>query len=408
LDEAFAIAVDANGNVLVTGDSFESATDHDYATVKYGSNGQQLWVARYNGPANSGDGANGIVLDPDGNAYVTGVSQHAGGAGNMDVATVKYSAAGVQQWTARYNGPGNGNDGGIGIALDGQRNVYVAGFSDGGAASRSDETLIKYQQNGTELWVRREDGPAHSYDALLAIVLDSSANVYATGYILTAGNGSDYSTLKFDSDGQLLWDRPYDGPAHGYDEGQAIVLDASGNVYVTGYSDGGGDMVNYDYATMKYDATGAEQWVTRYNGPGDNIDVAAGIALDRDSHVIVAGWSTGNAPPLVDMTTIKYDQAVGAGVANSEFARGARVVVQPNPVRTSGRASLDVHTAGTLRWRLYTATGVLVWEKGSIPAGSGGFGHEIAIDARDLNPGMYFLEVRGRGIREESKIAVAR
>ena len=86
-DRAFDLAIDNSGNVYVTGGSGSGGTGVDYATVKYGPDGNQLWVARYNGPENSGDYACALAVDNSGNVYVTGYS---GGDTGDDYATIKY------------------------------------------------------------------------------------------------------------------------------------------------------------------------------------------------------------------------------------------------------------------------------------------------------------------------------
>jgi len=91
-------------------------------------NPAQIWVARYNGPANDDDWAFAIAVDDAGNVYVTGRSAN---YWDNDYVTVKYDASGVEQWVARYNGPGYDNDHAWAIALDGAGNVYVTGSSHG-------------------------------------------------------------------------------------------------------------------------------------------------------------------------------------------------------------------------------------------------------------------------------------
>lgn len=126
-DRASAIAVDAAGNVYVTGRSTGVDTNSDYATVKYDPDGNQLWVARYDGPGDSIDKATAIALDALGNVYVTGGSTGAGT--DLDYATIKYDADGNQLWLYRYNGPASGPDAAHAIALDTLGNVYVTGAS---------------------------------------------------------------------------------------------------------------------------------------------------------------------------------------------------------------------------------------------------------------------------------------
>src|SRR4030095_9746536 len=124
-DEATAVAIDDSGNVYVTGFSYDANTDYDYTTIKYNAAGQQQWIARYNVPDNYGDKAAAMAIDPAGNVYVTGWSAN---AGSLDYATIKYNSDGQQQWVARYNGPDHSSEEATAIALDGSANVYVTGY----------------------------------------------------------------------------------------------------------------------------------------------------------------------------------------------------------------------------------------------------------------------------------------
>jgi len=299
-DQASAIAVDDSGNVYVTGWSYGSGTDYDYATIKYYPNGDTAWVRRHNGPGNYWDEARAIAVDGSGNVYVTGQSE-------SDYATLKYDPAGNQLWVQRYNGPESDYDEASAIAVDGSGNVYVTGYSWGSGTSL-DYATIKYDPSGNQLWEKRYNGPGNYDDNARAIAVDGSGNVYVTGqsYGSWISSSSDYATLKYDLDGNQLWEKRYNGLANDYDETYAIAVDGSGNVYVTGYSGGSG--TSLDYATIKYDPAGNQLWEKRYNGPGNSADWAYAIAVDGSGNVYVTGYSYGSGTSL-DYATIKYDPA---------------------------------------------------------------------------------------------------
>jgi uncharacterized delta-60 repeat protein len=305
-DHPSAIAVDASGNVYVTGASLGTAwPDYDYATIKYDSSGNQLWVGRYNGPGNDMDFGNAIAVDGSGNVYVTGSSR--GSGGDFDYATVKYDSSGQQQWVARYNGPGNGDDEAYGIAVDASGNVYVTGYS-GGSETGNDYATIKYNSAGQEQWVARYNGPSNANDYGRAIGIDGSGNLYVTGSSI-GSSGFDYATVKYDTSGQEQWAVRYNGPGNEDDEPYAMAIDSSGNVYVTGYSTGSDS--GYDYTTIKYNPSGTEDWVARYNGAANLLDIAYAIALDASGNVYVTGWSVGLGPfgTSYDYATVKYDSS---------------------------------------------------------------------------------------------------
>jgi uncharacterized delta-60 repeat protein len=303
-DHATAIAVDASGNVYVTGSSIGTTwPDYDYATVKYDSSGQQQWVARYSGPGGAMDLANAIAVDASGNVYVTGASVGLGTG--FDYATVKYDSSGQEQWVARYNGPGNDDDEAYGIAVDSSGNVYVTGYSVGLGTGLYDYATIKYDSSGQLQWVARYNGPGNGSDVANAIAVDTSGNAYVTGF--SDASGFDYATVKYDSSGQEQWVARYNGPANDEEEAQAIAVDGSGNVYVTGYSVGSG--TQEDYATIKYNASGTEEWVARYNGPANLNDHAEAIAVDPSGNVYVTGWSAFGKVIGYDYATVKYDSS---------------------------------------------------------------------------------------------------
>ncbi|KPK99364.1 MAG: hypothetical protein AMJ91_08120, partial [candidate division Zixibacteria bacterium SM23_73_3] len=87
------------------------------------------WVRTYNGPGNSTDETNDMAVDASGNVYVTGWS--VGTGTDMDYATIKYYPDGDTAWVRRYNGPANGSDQAWALALDGSNNVYVVGRAQG-------------------------------------------------------------------------------------------------------------------------------------------------------------------------------------------------------------------------------------------------------------------------------------
>jgi hypothetical protein len=303
-DESTAIAVDALGNVYVTGYSGGNDTSADYATIKYNNSGTEQWVARYNGPANDGDDAQAIAVDALGNVYVTGSSL--GSGTGRDIATIKYNGSGVEQWVARYNSPGNGDDHGAAIAVDASGNVYVTGGRRGteGSYYIVDIVTIKYDCLGEEQWIAQYNGPGNFVDHGNAIAIDSSGNVYVTGQSAGSETSGDCVTIKYDRSGEELWVSRYNGPGNSYDGAEAINIDSAGNVYVTGYSFGSG--TDDDYVTIKYNNSGVEQWVARYNGPANGLDNAQSIGVDPLGNVYVTGYSLGSETNY-DWATVKYD-----------------------------------------------------------------------------------------------------
>jgi uncharacterized delta-60 repeat protein len=307
LDIAFSVVVDNLGNVYVAGNSPGETSANDVTTIKYDSAGQPQWVQRYNGPGNSDDGTNGtnaIAVDSSGNVYVAGWSA---GTENTDYVVIKYNSNGDQQWAERYNGSGNGYDAPYGIALDSSGNVYVTGTSTGDGTG-SDYTTIKFNNNGQQQWAKSFNGSGNGYDAGQALAVDDSGNVYVTG-VSTAQNGlGDCVTIKYDTDGNEQWAKTHDGPANGTDYGNSIAVDVSGNVYVTGSSTG--MQTDRDYLTLKYDSSGQQLWAPTYSSPGNNIDEGRSVGLDAAGNVYVTGvlaYSEGGSSD--DWGTIKYNSS---------------------------------------------------------------------------------------------------
>jgi len=303
-DKAVSIVIDGSENVYVTGTSAASSTNYDIATIKYNSAGVRQWVIRYNGPGNGNDQANAMAVDGSGNVYVTGFAS-VNGQG-FDFVTIKYNSSGTQQWARFYNGPGNQNDVAVSIGIDGSGNVYATGYSTGSGNSSYDYATIKYNSSGVQLWVQRYNGTGNSADDPSSIAVDASGNVYVTGTSYGIVSSSDYATIKYNTSGVQQWIARYNGPGYSYDLPNSLAIDGSGNVYVTGQSVG--ISTDYDYATVKYNSSGVQQWAQRYNGTGNFYDVANTVAVDGSGNVYVTGVSVETGTHN-DCTTIKYNSA---------------------------------------------------------------------------------------------------
>ncbi|MBK8981861.1 MAG: SBBP repeat-containing protein [Ignavibacteria bacterium] len=353
-DEAYKTVIDNDGNVYVTGRSFLSGSNFDYATIKYSANGDELWVRRYNGTGGI-DEANAIAVDNSGNVYVTGKSQ--GGASNSDFVTIKYNPSGDQIWLRSYNGPGNGIDNAIAIAVDANENIYVTGTSwsgfnndiatlkynslgvvqfavryngtgngddyptsihagdneflyltgvSSGSGSGYDFVTIMYIPNGNANWVRRYNGPDNSDDYGRSITVDNAGNIFVTGESISASIGYDYATIKYNQIGDSLWVKRFNGSANGDDISVSVKTDNLNNVYVTGSSFGTG--TSDDYVTLKYNSSGVQQWLQRYNGISNGRDVPTAMVIGNDNSIYLTGFSLGSGTGN-DFATVKYNDA---------------------------------------------------------------------------------------------------
>ncbi len=273
------LEVDEAGNVYVTGESAGPngwAVDSDVVTAKFDGFGNLLWAQSYDGPGAGRDAGFAIALDSQGNAIVSADSL--GNGTDSDVAVLKYSPAGQLQWVQRWNGPFNGYDGSQGgrtLAIDGSDDIVVGAFAFGGPTG-ADAVILKYAPNGTLLWQELYNGLGNLGDGIFSLTMDFQHNIYAAGDTRGLDLTLDILLVKYSPSGQLLWEQAYDGPDNGTDLGYSVALDVQGNVLVTGLSTSfaGKD----DYVTLKYSAAGNFQWASRYDG-GSN-DIAFRVASD--------------------------------------------------------------------------------------------------------------------------------
>ncbi|MFC2172630.1 hypothetical protein ACFLU6_08370 [Acidobacteriota bacterium] len=298
------MAVDSSGNVYVTGVS-EGMPNQDATTVAYDPSGNEIWTARHSAPGGSSQGQ-ALVIDGSGNVFVAASS--AGVGTHLDYATIAYDSSGNEIWQERYSGPANGPDFPGTIALDADGNVYITGSSEQ-ATSDYDAVTIAYDSSGNQLWMALYDGPGSpgsqiDEDGLGWMVLDDSGNIYLSGYCTGDGTRADILTIAYDSSGNELWVATYDGPASSDDRGRGIAMGPDGNLYVVGLSyDPESD---WDYVTISYDTSGNQRWVARYDGPASSQDYVRDIGVSPSGRVIVTG-SSRNADSDFDWATIAYD-----------------------------------------------------------------------------------------------------
>jgi hypothetical protein len=344
-DQGNGIAVDGSGNVYVTG-IFRGSVDFDPGAgtfsltgstsgsafiLKLNSLGNFVWAVMPAG--NSVSQGFGIVLDA-GNVYTTGNFTGTGdfdpGASTVNMTSLggtrdsyvsKLTSAGVFVW-AKQMGGSAGDESGRAIALDASANVLTTGDFDGVAdfdpsaattnltpVGAQDIYISKLDNSGNFVWAKMYGG--FSGDFGMGIAADASGNVYTTGYFdgtadfdpgaatfnLTTASAQDAFVAKLSSAGNFVWAKQLASNAAGY--GYGIALDASSNVYTTGYFygttdfDPGAGSFNItafgseDIYVSKLDASG--NFVSASQLGGVDIDGGYAIAVDASSNIYTTG-----------------------------------------------------------------------------------------------------------------------
>jgi len=360
-DSPADLAIDGSGNVYVTGWSNpvppgpRTLPDPQYlaTTIKYDSNGQECWVAKYSDPEIlSGNGVMGkaVGVDGSGNVYVTGLT-YVPMTGSTppyreDYFTVKYNSLGEQVWVRKYQRrhmPGDYSVKRLFMSVSSAGIVDIAGW-DFATESRYSYIclLLKYDSEGNAY------GPFACTDTTPCIPtglkVDSAGNAFiAMDFNNNAG------VVKFDASGTRLWLGTFSSPGSSLDTSQAIALDSSGNSYITGRS-----LIalpwGWDYFTAKFNAAGTLAWSVIYNGPLNTNDDARAMAVAADGGVIVAGSSGPNIPSgnggysgafEGDIVVIKYSQ----NMPPLAEAGGPYQGKEGTPIYLNGSASTDPDNA---------------------------------------------------------------
>ena len=331
------IATNASGEVLVTG--YATATDtwvsggydtsfgggYDAYVVKLSATGQHLWSTYLGGTGQ--DIGNAIAVNSSGEVLVTGQMYSTGWAsggfdtsngGESDAFVVKLSATGQHVWST-YMG-GTAIDYGSGIAVDSAGSVLITGQSAlsgtwvvGGADTSFngglyDAFAAKLTSTGQRSWITYIGGDDDDHGQNIAVL--STGVAYVSGYTDSAGwtsggydtildGGEDAFVVKLAlSNGATTWST-YLGGSGNDDNAYGIAVDASGNAYVTGYTDsndwvsGGFDTSfngnPYDAFVAKLASDGSHTWSTYVGGSAD--DRGEGIALNSNGDIFATGFT---------------------------------------------------------------------------------------------------------------------
>jgi (2Fe-2S) ferredoxin len=292
-----SLKLDSSGNAYIAGYSWGVGTYANYATVKYDANGNQMWAKRFSG--GNGEILNEVEVDAAGNVYVTGYSNRTSGGGSEDIVTIKYNAAGDQQWLNRYNSPTDDTDEGYGLEITATGDVLVLGRTYDFATS---SPLIHKINGGSgaTVWTR----PLNAIDpdrsaSPTSFRLAGDGSIFVTGMLFDDFSYNvDAFISKLDTEAAIVWSKVYDGPSdEDYDGDPKFTLGSDGSTYLAVTSEG---FANAEIQIVKYLPNGNEDWSYRFGNPyfGDDwvsdyrFDTGQrAVLLDAQGNVYAAGES---------------------------------------------------------------------------------------------------------------------
>jgi len=359
-DILFSVGIDAQGDVMTTGTSRRtdfSPIESDIHTYKLaGSSGATLWENRFNSSTitTSTDGPRMLAVDAGGNVAVTGFGYNQR-TGVLDPLTLYLSGkSGELLWQKVYFESSAAGGQGEAIAIDESGDILV------GATLGGSVRVIKYTpESGNVVWVNSYTNPN---SAARDVTVDAAGNVVVTGFTRSAAANEDFLTRKIQGGtGATLWTKLYDAgnPVSGLikdDQAMTVAIDSSGNAFVAGFARYSSDG-DADFAIIKYKGTDGtllfEQRVAASRGEDaprgpQSLAVTAG-------RIIVTG-STSTTASNLDMFTISFsdgprDPQITTLLPTNITASSAtlRASVTANSLPTAVEFFIDQRTAGSVQ-----------------------------------------------------------
>jgi hypothetical protein len=272
-DNSASAAIDGDDNLVATGftegdlDGHGSAGSSDLFVVIYDAEGEQRYLQQLG--TTETDIGTGVAVDLQGNVLVTGETYGDMGseenAGDVDLFVAKFDSDGEPQWTHQLGT--FGADGASAIASVEGGNAYIAGFTSGAlgsdeAAGQRDGFVLKYDGAGSEHWTRQLG--TSSADSINAVAVDRWGSAYVTGVAGAglAGESASHGLFvaKYDSAGLREWVRQVSA----LDSAIDIAIDSEDHAYVVGFT--GGDLDGHESAGGSTDA-----FVVKFDDAGNRL-----------------------------------------------------------------------------------------------------------------------------------------
>ena len=299
-NQAEDMAIDSSGNIYVAGYGVSGTTSNNDGFVqKYNTAGALQWQRYLGGGSSTSTIFKSVAVDSSGNIYVAGYTNMQG-AGGWDILVAKYNSSGSIQWQRILGG--TSTDQSIGIAVDSSANVYISAYTMSSGQGDRDLLVAKYNTSGTIQW-QYTLGDSYAQGGI-EVTVDGSGNVYVTGYT-AIGNWPSYQkrflVAKYNTDGDLQWQKVLYGSSD--EQGNGIEVDSSGNIYITGFSQSTG--AGEDMIVAKYNSSGAVQWQRKLSGSGN--EQSEDITVDSSGNVYIVGYTNSGGPGGYSIVIAKYN-----------------------------------------------------------------------------------------------------
>ena len=205
-------------------------------------------------------------------------------------------------WSGTQQLGSSSDDRGYGVTVDSSNNLYVTGWTSGGldgntSSGNPDLFLVKYNSSGVKQWTQQLGTSAN--DRGYGVTVDSSNNIHVTGWTNggldgnTNSGGRDLFLVKYYDNGTKQWTQQLGTSSD--DSGYGVTVDSSNNLYVTGYTAGGLD--------GNTNSGGNDLFLVKYNSSGtkqwtqqlgtSSDDSGYGVTVDSSDNIYLTGWTNG-------------------------------------------------------------------------------------------------------------------
>jgi hypothetical protein len=369
---------------IISGAIGFAGTNADIVTIKYNTNGDTLWTARYNSLNNNVDQARSLAQAKDGSLLIAGY-RYNGTALKPSFLSVKYDSSGVFKWARTYGSPDSSNwlyDG----TFDNNGNSFVVGWLNEYAYC-----TIKYNANGDFKWARTYSSTVSSFP--YAIKTDNNGNVIVTGNDYSSTQGF-LSTIKYDSLGNQLWINNLSQISPNFtnlNNRNSMKIDNSNNIYLTGSYNINSSGSQLGMFTSKINSNGILNWYKVFYGNMKQ-DGGAGIVIDKYNNVYSVG-TTEDSLNGWGFVTIKYSQPTSISQISKDVPERYKLFQNyPNPFNSSTRIKYEIQKNSMVQLKVYDMLGKEIQTLVSEEQNAGTY--ETSFNGQNLSSGIYIYEIQ--------------